>query len=83
MTFIKSEFNNCPVCGLPRGKGAYEFAHGKCMEQRAKTDGEQLAFPDHPTKTMRTLRVKDIEARKRKRAAKKYKTGKLPKYMYD
>ncbi len=32
----KSEHNPCPVCGLPRGKGPHEFAHGKCAEQRAK-----------------------------------------------
>ena len=39
----KSEHNPCPVCGLPRGKGPHEFAHGKCIEERAKTDGKKSA----------------------------------------
>ena len=39
----KSEYNPCPICGLPRGKGQYEFSHGKCIEQRAKTDGQKPA----------------------------------------
>ena len=39
----KSEHSPCPVCGLPRGKGPHEFAHGKCIEDRAKTDGKKSA----------------------------------------
>ena len=39
----KSEHNPCPICGLPRGKGPHEFAHGKCIEERAKTDGKKSA----------------------------------------
>ena len=39
----KSEHNPCPICVLPRGKGPHEFAHGKCMEKRAKTDGKKSA----------------------------------------
>jgi len=38
----KSIHNPCPICQLPRGKGKYEFAHGACMEQRAKIDGKKL-----------------------------------------
>ena len=83
MTLPKSKFNACPVCGLPRGKGPHEFSHGKCMEQRAKTEGKKAAFPDHPTESLRTLRVKDVETRKRSNTAAKYKSGKLPKFMYD
>lgn len=43
MSAKKSEHNPCPVCGLPRGKGDYEFAHGKCIEIRAQTDGKKSA----------------------------------------
>ena len=39
----KSIYNPCPICGLPRGKGPHEFAHGKCAEERAKTEGKTLA----------------------------------------
>ena len=39
----KSEHNPCPICGLPRGKGPHEFAHGKCIEARAKIDGKKSA----------------------------------------
>ena len=39
----KSEHSPCPICGLPRGKGPHEFAHGKCIEDRGKTDGKKSA----------------------------------------
>ena len=82
MTYAKGANNACPVCGLPRGKGPHEFAHGKCMEIRAKTDGEQLLYPDNK-KGFQRLKVKHSENSRRKHSAEKYKSGKLPKWMYD
>jgi len=35
---MKSIYNKCEVCGKPRGKGKYEFAHGRCYEQIAKAE---------------------------------------------
>lgn len=81
MSAAKSEHNTCPVCGLPRGKGVHEFAHGKCAELRATTDGKKLAFPDHPT--LGRITVEQHEKGQRKANKNKYVTGKLPKWMYD
>ena len=78
----KSVFNPCPICGLPRGKGPHEFSHVACAEQRAKTDGEQKAFPN-AINGLQLLKVKDVENRIRKRRANNYKAGKLPSFMYD
>ena len=77
----KSEHNPCPVCGLPRGKGPHEFAHGKCMEQRAKTDGKELQFPGD--KQFGRLTKDHQERSQRKASANKYLSGNLPKWMYD
>ena len=79
--FPKSEHNPCPVCGLPRGKGEHEFAHGRCAEIRATTDGKKLAMPGHPT--LGNITVEHSENGLRKKNAQKYKDGKLPKWMYD
>ena len=39
----KPDYNICPVCWKPRGKGRHEFSHGKCIEIRALTDGQKSA----------------------------------------
>lgn len=78
---IKSEHNACPVCGLPRGKGEHEFAHGKCIEVRAKTDGKELLYPDHPT--MGRITVDHYKNGQRRKNKSRYLSGKLPKWMYD
>lgn len=75
----KSIYNPCPVCGLPRGKGPHEFAHGKCIEQRAATEGKESA--GKPGKLSRI--TKDQASKGRQRAnAKRYLTGNLPDWMY-
>lgn len=76
----KSIYNPCPICGLPRGKGPHEFAHGKCAEERAKTEGKKLA----PTSDDRfsKLTIENKENSARKSAAKRYINGKLPEFMY-
>ena len=76
----KSIHNPCPICQLPRGKGPYELAHGKCAEERAKTEGKKLAFPD--SKPLNRLTVEAVEKGNRKRNAERYKNGKLPDFMY-
>ena len=81
MSKPKSEHNPCPVCGLPRGKGEHEFAHGKCAETRATTEGKKLVFPDDPK--LGRLTVEHKEKGLRKANAKRYVEGKLPKWMYD
>lgn len=77
----KSEHNPCPVCGLPRGKGPHEFAHGKCAEQRAK----DLDASDKVTKAGDLKRI-TIAHKKRaidNATKKKYRTGKLPDWMFS
>lgn len=77
----KSIYNPCPICQLPRGKGPYEFAHGACMEQRAKTDGKKLV----PTNDERFARI-TVEQREnstRRKNAERYKAGKLRDWMYS
>ena len=77
----KSIHNPCPVCGLPRGKGPHEFAHGKCLELRAATEGMQ---PAGKTGKKFERITKDQANKGKKNAAKKrYLTGKLPTWMYD
>jgi len=77
----KSIYNPCPICKLPRGKGKYEFVHGNCMEERAKTDGKKIAFPEN--KQLNKLTVENVEKAQRKNAAKRYVSGKLPSWMFD
>jgi len=81
MSAVKSEHNPCPICGLPRGKGDYEFAHGTCAELRAKTEGKKLAFPGDLQ--FGKITVEQHEKSQRKSRAKRYIKGKLPKWMYD
>ena len=66
MSAKKSEHNPCPVCGLPRGKGDYEFAHGKCIEIRAQTDGKKSAGLPGSLSRLTVDNVKKAKA-KRKR----------------
>lgn len=76
----KSIHNPCPVCGLPRGKGPHEFAHGKCLEMRAKTEGKQPAGKAGKFSHI----TKDQAARGNHNSKTKcYLTGKLPPWMYD
>jgi hypothetical protein len=77
----KSIYNVCPVCGLPRGKGPHEFAHGPCLEQRAKTDGKELMYPGH--EKVGHITVEQREKGRRDNVAKKYKAGKLPIWMFS
>jgi hypothetical protein len=77
----KSEHNACPICGLPRGKGPHEFAHGKCAEERAKTEGKKRVYPGH--KTLGNLKLESIEKAKDNKTRKRYTEGKLPKWMYS
>lgn len=77
----KSIHNACPVCGLPRGKGLHEFAHGPCIEQRAKTDGKKLA--NRSNKNFERITIEQHEKAQRKAVAKRYKTGKLPSWMFS
>ncbi len=76
----KSEHNPCPVCGLPRGKGPHEFAHGRCAEIRAKTEGREIAvqIPGKKPITADQKRRGILKAR-----AKKYISGRLPKWMFE
>lgn len=77
----KTDYNTCSICGLPRGKGPHEFAHGKCAEERAKTEGNKLVYPGH--KTLGNLKLKSKEKGKDNQVRKQYATGKLPKWMYE
>jgi len=80
MSFKKSAHNTCPVCGLPRGKGKHEFAHGKCAEVRAKTDGRESARL--PGK-LSSLTADQVEQGRRNEVKKKYMAGKLPDWMFS
>jgi len=81
MATEKSIRNQCPICNLPRGKGQYEFAHGKCAEIRAATEGKKSAFPDHPK--LKTITVEMHEKGKANNRKKKLKKmQKLPDFMY-
>ena len=79
MSNEKTIRNQCPICKLPRGKGKYEFVHGKCAEIRAATEGKKSAFPDHPTLKRITVEMHEkSKAKKRKKKSLK----KLPDFMY-
>ena len=71
----------CPVCGRPRGRGKYEFAHGKCAEIRAATDGKKLFKPNHPT--LKNITIEQYEQTKRNNSTKRYLSGDLPKWMFS
>ena len=79
MSAPKSSHNPCPVCGKPRGKGRYEFAHGDCAEIRAKTDGKKLAFPGSKLRFTVEHREKAIS----KKHKKIYLSGNLPDWMFS
>ena len=79
--FGKSKHNACPVCGLPRGAGPHEFAHGKCAEERAKTEGKKNAGVKHPNFSRITVEQREKAADNR--AKKYYKSGRLPKWMFE
>lgn len=76
----KSEHNPCPVCGLPRGKGPHEFAHGKCAEARAATEGKKPAGLDG---SFSHITVEQKEKAKRNLKRKRYLAGKLPEWMFS
>lgn len=70
----------CPVCKKPRGTGSpYEFNHGNCMEIRAQTEGKELAYPDK--KGFENITKDHQKKSKDNNAKKKYRSGKLPKWM--
>ena len=74
----------CPVCGKPRGKGAFEFAHGPCMDTQAKQEVEDLqrkAMPDAEPESLRRLTKAHVRSAKDKKTRNKYLKGKLPPWM--
>jgi hypothetical protein len=79
--FGKTIHNPCPICGLPRGKGQHEFAHGKCLEQRAKTEGKQPA--GKVGKKFERITKEQAERGRANAAAKRYASGNLPSWMFD
>jgi hypothetical protein len=78
---VKTKYNACPICGLPRGKGPHEFAHGKCAEERAKIEGDKKVPSSDPRFENITVRHKEKARDNQKR--KDYRAGKLPKWMYE
>ena len=78
----KSEHNPCPICGKSRGKGPNEFAHGKCAEIRAATEGKKIHHSFPRGKTMANITVDSYAKSKTNAAAKKYASGDLPEWMY-
>ena len=79
----KSIHNPCPICGLPRGKGKYEFVHGKCLEIRAATEGKKDAFEKPFGRGSKPITVEQSERSIRNSTAKRYRAGKLPSWMFD
>ena len=79
----KSEHNACPICGKPRGKGPYEFSHGKCAEIRAATEGQKIhhSFP-RGTGTA-NIKQESFEKAAANIAKKRYASGNLPPWMFD
>jgi serine protease inhibitor len=77
----KSSYNACPVCGKPRGVGSYEFAHGKCMEKRAETDGLKKAQLKNKNYSWVTEDMK--KKSNYNKNTKNYCNGKLPKFFYE
>jgi len=76
----KTKHNPCPICGKPRGVGKYEFAHGKCYEQRAMSEGKETVgiYPNG-----RPIKRESRERAKANAAAKDYRNGRLPEWMYS
>ena len=79
----KSIHNPCPICGLPRGKGPYEFSHGKCAELRALTEGKKPAYEKPISGGKTIITVEQREKARNNAVAKAYKNGKLPSWMFD
>ena len=79
----KSIHNPCPICGLPRGNGPHEFAHGKCAETRASTEGKKPYFDKPIGRSTTIITVEQHEKAIAKARAKRYKSGKLPPWMFD
>ena len=79
----KSEHNPCPICGKPRGKGPYEFVHGKCAEIRAATEGKKPAFEKPIGRGSKPITVEQHEKAQANANAKRYIKGKLPDWMYS
>ena len=79
----KSIHNPCPICDLPRGKGPYEFSHGKCAEVRAQTEGKNPAYEKPIGRSTTLITVEQREKARNNAVAKKYKKGKLPPWMFD
>lgn len=81
---MKSKFNICPVCGKPRGRGPYEFAHGPCAEQRAKAgDTADKVTPAGYQGDFSRITVAQAKKAKEKAVRKSYLSGKLPDWMYS
>jgi uncharacterized Zn finger protein (UPF0148 family) len=72
----------CPICNKPRGAGKYEFAHGKCMEVRALTDGKKKAFPN-ATNGLEKITVEQKENWDRRRNQKDFLKSRLPSSWLD
>lgn len=73
------------MCGLPRGKGPYEYAHGKCATTLAEKEKEELQTRkavDFKGKT-KMLKVGSLKKAKDNSARRRYADGKLPKWMTD
>lgn len=73
----KNASTACPICNKPRGAGRFEFAHGKCMEVRALTDGKKKAFPN-ATNALRAITVDQKEKANRQKNLKDFLKGKFP-----
>lgn len=78
----KSEHNPCPVCGLPRGKGPYEYVHGKCYEALAEKEKTETVEVICKGK-VKVFKKSSITKAKDNATRKRYTDGKLPKWMTD
>lgn len=84
MTAKKSEYNACPVCGKPRGVGKYEFAHGKCAEIRAATEGKKPMPAFKGKQGSCPIKVESHEKAQHNAVKKQYLSGKkLPDWMFS
>lgn len=79
----KSEYNPCHICGKPRGKGPHEFAHGKCAEIMAATEGKNPAFEKPFGRGSKPITVEQHKKSVANKNAKRYSKGKLPDWMYS
>ena len=79
----KSAHNACPICGKPRGKGPYEFVHGKCAEIRASTEGKKIHTSFPRGNGTANIRQESHEKGVWNARKKLYASGKLPPWMYD